>query len=284
MKITLETIKNLNQSAIMELFYNEFLQYGKKCALYVAHNHDMTITYCADYIASGLFELFLNRCEKLHAEEKNASLNFSHETMLYSFLGTKKLVKKIMAMTNYSSYFKNNERAYNTSFKDTLSNEAMATYCEQIDGPIYSKTNYKVKAYKNSKNKYSEYRNVKKVNSHVIDIVDILEQKENRTSKKLYSLNETINDNGDEYGIFVKSYYPTPEQELLNKLSKLYSHKMARKIRSDKKYYRVLEIENKMRVSEGLTQCDYDFIKRLKERNNCEALNFKEILYVVNNY
>ena len=33
MKITLETLSNLNQSAIMELFYNEFLSYGKKCAL-----------------------------------------------------------------------------------------------------------------------------------------------------------------------------------------------------------------------------------------------------------
>ena len=187
-------------------------------------------------------------------------------------------------MTNYSSYFKNNAKAYNTSYKDTLSAGDIATYCEQVDGPMYSKTNYKVKAYKNSKNKYSEFRNVKKVNSHIIDIVDILEQKENRTSKKLYSLNETINDNGDEYGVFIKSYYPTPEQELLNKLSRFYSHKTASKIKSDKKYYRVLEIENKMKVSEGLTQCDYDFIKRLKERNNCEALNFKEILYVVNNY
>jgi hypothetical protein len=183
MKITIENLKNLNQSAIMELFYNEFKNYGKKCAVYIAKNHDMSETYCADYIASGLFELFLNRCEKLHSEEKNTSLEFSRETMLYSFLGTKKLVKKIMAMTNYSSYFKNNEKAYNTSFKDTLSAGDMATYCEQINGPIYSKTNYKVKAYKNSKNKYSEYRNVKKVNSHIIDIVDILEQKENRTSK-----------------------------------------------------------------------------------------------------
>lgn len=282
MKITIETLKNLNQSAIMELFYNEFLAYGKKCALYVARYHDMTVEYCASYIASGLFELFLTRCEKLHENENG--YEFSRETMLYSFLGTKKLIKKIMAMTNYSSYFKNNAKAYNTSYKDTLSAGDIATYCEQVDGPMYSKTNYKVKAYKNSKNKYSEFRNVKKVNSHIIDIVDILEQKENRTSKKLYSLNETINDNGDEYGVFIKSYYPTPEQELLNKLSRFYSHKMASKIKSDKKYYRVLEIENKMKVSEGLTQCDYDFIKRLKERNNCEALNFKEILYVVNNY
>lgn len=261
MKITIETLKNLNQSAIMELFYNEFLNYGKKSALYVARYHDMTIEYCANYIASGLFDLFLTRCEKLHNEEKNTSLNFSRETMLYSFLGTKKLVKKIMAMTNYSSYFKNNNYAYGDS-----------------------ETKYRMNAYKHSKNKYSEFRNVKNVNGHTVDIVDILEQKENRTSKKWYSLNETINDNGDEFGIFVKSYYPTPEQELLNKLSRFYSRKTSQKIKHDKNFYRLLEVETKITKSITLDNKDKQTIKNLKIRCGVEALNTKELLYIVNNY
>lgn len=280
MKITIETLKNLNQSAIMELFYNEFLNYGKKCALYVARNHDMTITYCADYIASGLFELFLNRCEKLHSEDKKSGLEFSRETMLYSFLGTKKLVKKIMAMTNYSSYFKSNTRAYNTSFKDSLGAEAMATYCEQIDGPIYSKTNYKVKAYKNSKNKYSEFRNVKHVNGHTVDIVDILEQKENRTSKKNLSLDNDLYD-GVSFASSIVSHYPTPEQELLNKLSRFYSRCTANKIRAHKKYdtfYRIATSEDIQSKS------DQNFIAYFKKSMGLESLNTKEILYVVSNY
>lgn len=264
MKITIENLKNLNQSAIMELFYNEFKNYGKKCAVYVAKNHDMSETYCADYIASGLFELFLNRCEKLHSEIANSkkSLEFSRETMLIAFLGTKKLIKKIMAMTNYSSYFKSNARAYEAG-PDTV---------------------YKLNAFKHSKNKYSEFRNVKKVNSHIIDIVDILEQKENRTSKKLYSLNETINDNGDEFGVFVKSYYPTPEQELLNKLSRFYSRRTADKIRSDKNYYRLVEIETKISKSVPLENVDKQTIKNLKKRLGIEELKTKEILYIVSNY
>lgn len=264
MKITIETLNNLTQSDIMELFYNEFLQYGKKCAVYVAKNHDMSITYCADYIASGLFELFLNRCEKLYSEidNSNKSLEFSRETMLYSFLGTKKLVKKIMAMTNYSSYFKSNARAYD-------------------NGPD---TVYKLNAYKHSKNKYSEFRNVKKVNSHIIDIVDILEQKENRTSKKLYSLNETINDNGDEFGIFVQSYYPTPEQELLNKLSRLYSRRTADKIRNDKKYARFVELSEKNYKGIVLENKDVDFMYNFKKRNNLLELSSKEVFYIVSNY
>lgn len=263
MKITLETIKNLNQSEIMELIYSQFLQYAKKCSVYTANNHDMSETYCTDYIASGLFELFLNRCEKLYSEIPNneKSLEFSHETMLYSFLGTKKLVKKIMAMTNYASYFKNNNYAYGNN-----------------------ETKYKMNKYKKSVNKYSEFRNVKKVNSHIIDIVDVLEQKENRTNKKLYSLNSTVNDNGDEYGVFIKSYYPTPEQELLNKLSRFYSRKTAKKIRSDKNYYRLIEINTKISKSIPLENIDKQTIKNLKKRLGIEELKTKEILYIVSNY
>ena len=282
-KITLETISNLNQSAIMELFYNQFLEYGKKCALYVAHKHDMTITYCADYIASGLFELFLTRCEKLHSEEKNANLWFSRETLLIAFLGTKKLVKKILAMTNYSSYFKNNEKAYNTSFKDTLNADSLSVYCEQIGDKVYSKTNYKLPAYKKTKNKFSEYRNIKKVNSHVIDIVDILEQKENRTSKKSLSLDNDLYE-GVSFKTSIVSYYPTPEEELLNKLSRLYSRKTAIRIRSDKAYDKLENIALKISASIPLENIDKQTIKNLKKRLGLEELKTKDILYIVKNY
>lgn len=283
MKITIETLNNLNQSAIMELFYNEFLNYGKKCALYIARYHDMTITYCADYIASGLFELFLNRCEKLHSEDKKSGLEFSRETMLYSFLGTKKLVKKIMAMTNYSSYFKNNAKAYNTSFKDTLGAEAIVTYCDQIDGPMYSKTNYKVKAYKNSKNKYSEFRNVKKVNSHIVDIVDILEQKENRTSKKNLSLDNDLFE-GVSFATSIVSYYPTPEEALLNKLSRFYSRKTAQKIRNDIAYSKLEAIGVKIANNVVLSHVDKMTIQNIKNRLGLKDLKTKDILYIVSNY
>ena len=287
MKITIETLNNLTQSDIMELFYNEFKNYGKKCAVYVAKNHDMSETYCADYIASGLFELFINRCEKLHGKIDNSSksLEFSRETMLYSFLGTKKLVKKIMAMTNYSSYFKNNIKAYETSAKTSAIVSRETKYDTIKDYvSIYNETSYKLPKYKKSKNQFSEYRNVKKVNSHIIDIVDILEQKENRTSKKLYSLNTPINDDGDEVGIFIQSYYPSPDEELLNKLSRFYSRKTAHKIRSDKKYHRILEIEAKIKQSVKLENSDVDFLHNFKKRNNLDVLTTKELLYIVSNY
>lgn len=259
MKITLGTLSNLNQSAIMELFYNEFLSYGKKCALYVAHNHDMTIEYCACYIASGLFELFLTRCEKLHENENG--YEFSRETMLYSFLGTKKLVKKIMAMTNYSSYFKSNIKAYENG-KETI---------------------YKLPAFKKTKNKYSEYRNVKKVNSHIIDIVDILEQKENRTSKKNLSLDNDLYE-GVSFNETIVSYYPTPEQALLNKLAYQYSAITSAKIRNDKKFDRLQAIEKKFNDGVTLANSEVDFMYNFKKRLGLDTLSTKELFYIVNNY
>lgn len=258
-KITLETISNLNQSAIMELFYNEFLDYGKKCALYVARYHDMTIEYCTNYIASGLFELFLTRCEKLHENENG--WEFSRETMLYSFLGTKKLIKKIMAMTNYSSYFKSNTIAYENG-ADTI---------------------YKLPAYKKTKNKYSEYRNIKKVNSHIIDIVDILEQKENRTSKKSLSLDNDLFE-GLSAKETIVSYYPTPEQELLNKLAYKYSAITSAKIRNDKKFDRLQAIEKKFSEGVNLASSEIDFLYNFKKRLNLEVLSTKELFFIVNNY
>ena len=263
MKITLETLNTMDNSKIMELFYNEFLNYGKKCALYIAYNHDMSTSYCASYIASGLFELFLTRCETLHNEIENnkKTLQYSRETMFYSFLGTKKLIKKIMAITNYSSYFKSNTIAYNNG-ADTV---------------------YKLPAYKKSKNKYSEYRNIKKVNSHIIDIVDILEQKENRTSKKNLSLENEIFENVS-YKNTLVSYYPTPEQELLNKLSYKYSAITSAKIRSDKKYDRLCAIEKKFSDGVKLANSEVDFLHNFKKRHNIEVLTTKELFYIVNNY
>ena len=279
-KITLETLSNLNQSALMELFYNEFLRYGKKCALYVAHNHDMSIEYCTNYIASGLFELFLTRCEKLHSEEKNTSLWFSRETMLYSFLGTKKLVKKIMAMTNYSSYFKNNEKAYTTTYKDNMTPSALAIQCEQIDGAVFSPTHYKLNKQPYSKNRYSEYRNVKKVNAHTIDIIDVLEQKENRTSKKSLSIDSDLFE-GVSFRDTIKSYYPTPEEELLNKLSRVYSHKIANKIKAHKKYNTFYSIATSEEVQ---NKSEQNFIAYFKKSMGLENLNTRELLYIVSNY
>lgn len=259
MKITLETLNTMNESAIMELFYNQFLGYGKKSAQYIADKHDMSIEYCSMYIAAGLYMLMLDRIEQVK-ENNEHNLDY-FGIMLYSFLSTKKLVKKIMAMTNYSSYFKNNEYAYNSG----------------------DKTLYKMDKYKKSKNQYSEYRNIKKVNPHVIDIIDVLEQKENRTSKKNLSLDNDLYE-GVSFNEFIVSYYPTPEQALLNKLSYAYSKKYADRIRSDKNYDRIIFLRDKHNKDIPLSNTENHFLYDFKKRYGLEVLTSKELFYIVSNY
>lgn len=253
MKITVETIKNKKLNEVNELFYNSFLEYGKKTADYIANKHDMSKEYCAMYIASGLYTLYLERFEQLR---ENGELFI--EALVKAYYGTRKLVKKIMAITNYSSYFKNNNIAY--------------------DG---DSTIYKLPKYKKSKNQYSEYRNIKKVNSYVIDIIDVLEQKENRSHKKELSID---NDTDYDFRNNIVSYYPTPEQALLNKLSIAYSVKYAQKIRSHKKYYRLIEIENNIKNNIVLTSSDKMFIDYFKKSLGLEELRTKELLYIASNY
>jgi len=260
MKITLETLNTMNESAIMELFYNQFLGYGKKSAQYIANKHDMSIEYCSMYIASGLYMLMLDRIEQV--KENNENGFNENEILLYSFLCTKKLVKKIMAMTNYSSYFKNNEYAYNSDVEKTL---------------------YKMPKYKKSKNQYSEYRNIKKVNSHVIDIIDVLEQKENRTSKKNLSIDNDMFE-GVSFRESIVSYYPTPEQALLNKLSYAYSKKYADRIRSDKNYDRIIFLRDKHNKDIPLSNTENHFLYDFKKRYGLEVLTSKELFYIVSNY
>lgn len=259
MKITLETIKNKSVNEVKELFYNEFLNYGKSCSKYIADKHDMSTEYCSMYIASGLYMLMLDRIEQV--KENNEFNLDNYGIMLYSFLCTKKLVKKIMAMTNYSGYFKNNNIAYEST----------------------ENTIYKLPKYKKSKNQYSEYRNIKKVNSHVIDIIDVLEQKENRTSKKNLSLDNDLYE-GVSFNEFIVSYYPTPEQELLNKLSYAYSKKYADRIKSDKNYDRILFLKDKHDKNVTLSNTENHFLYDFKKRYNLEVLTSKELFYIVSNY
>ena len=263
MKITIEQLKDLNEKSINELFFKDFLDYGKNCSKYIAHNHNMTINYCSSYIASGLYMLYIERLEYLRENNEN-NLN-EYELYLYAFLGTKNLIRKILANTNYSSYFKNNDYAYNNQ----------------------SETLYKMEKYKKSKNVYSEYRNVKKVNSHILDIVDVLEQKENRANRlaakhDYYFESETIEFLQSKNTI--NNYYPSPEQSLLNKLSRFYSRQYADKIRNDKKYFRLLEIEKKIKKNETISNTDNKWLSDFRKKYGLNCLNTSELLYIVNNY
>lgn len=259
MKITVETIKSCeNNNKKMELIFNQFVDYGKKCSPYFADKHSMTKTYCRDYIASGLYDLLLKRIDYLTENNEN---NFDTDTIIFvAFLSTKKLIKKVLATTNYSSYFKNNTIAYNGD-----------------------STVYKLPKYKKSANQFNEYRNVKKVNSHIIDIVDILAQYENRDARSEQRHNVYFADD-DTFSMTIKEPYYTPEQDLLRKLSRAYSVQFASKIKNDKKFNRLNFIFDKIKNNENLANSEVDFLYNFKKRYNIECMTSKELMYIVSNY
>jgi hypothetical protein len=263
-KITLETINGKSENEIMTIFYNSFFDYGKSCAKYIAYKHNMDIIECACYIASGLYQLLLKRIEQL----KNDNTLNNNMRFLIAFFGTQKLVKKIMAMTNYSSYFKNNKLSYGDDLK--------------VNGhTVGSETVYRMNKYKYSNNKYSEYRNVKKVNTNIIDIVDVLEQKENRDSKK------SISYDSDDTGYFrdsLRSNYGNPEQDLLCKLSRFYSHVYAEKIRQSKDYMRLMTLKDSISSDVKMSTKTRSFLRDFKHRHGLETLKTREIYYILENY
>ena len=259
MKITVGTIKNCeNNNKKMELIFNQFVDYGKKCSVYFADKHNMTITYCRDYIASGLYDLLLKRIDYLQENNEN---NNDYDTIIFiAFLSTKKLIKKVLATTNYSGYFKNSTIAYNGD-----------------------STIYKLPKYKKSKNQFSEYRNIKKVNSHIIDIVDILAQYENRDSRSTQRHNIYFADD-DTFSMTIKEPYFTPEQDLIRKLSRFYSMQFSNKIKNDKKFDRLNFIFDKIKNNGNLASSEVDFLYNFKKRYDIECLTSKELLYIVSNY
>ena len=116
-----------------------------------------------------------------------------------------------------------------------------------------------------------------------IDIVDILEQKENRTSKKNLSLDNDLYE-GVSFNETIVSYYPTPEQALLNKLAYQYSAITSAKIRNDKKFDRLQAIEKKFNEGVTLANGEVDFMYNFKKRLGLDTLSTKELFYIVNNY
>ena len=170
-----------------------------------------------------------------------------------------------------------------TRFENELNEKQIFLYSflgiKKLIKIIVSNTNY-LGYFKNNK-KYGDFKNKRvNTNAHLIDIVDVLEQKENKSSKKSISYDDIDNGIKDK----LVSSYGNPENELLKKLSRFYSAKYARIIKNDKKYNRLKRIENDINNKVKLSDSDVDFIYYFKKRHNIETLSTKEVFYIMNNY
>lgn len=219
-KIIFDDIKNMNKSDIEKLFFNDFLTYGHSVAKYLHNKHDMTLKYCASYVASGLYMLMTERYNTI-----NESNTFNSELLFIAYVSTKKLIKVILGNTNYKAY---------------------------------------------------DIKNGNNINSKVIDIIDVLEQKENRTSKKSISYDDIDNGLKDR----LQSYYDTPETSLMKKLSYEISYKKVSELKRDTKINRVMAIMQR----EKKDNTDVKFLSYFKKKHGIELVSNKELYYLLSNY
>ena len=222
--IELKDIKGMNEKQIKELIFNQFLDFGKKTAKYIAGKHNMSLSYCAGYIASGLYMLTCERYDKAYTSIDNIG-GFSSSDFFVCFLSTKKLVKMILGNTNYKSY---------------------------------------------------DLQKGNNINAKVIDIVDVLEQKENRTNKKSISYDDIDNGLKDR----LQSYYDTPETALMKKLSYEVSYKKVAELKKDVKINRVMAIMSRDKKD----NTDIKFLSYFKKKHGLELVSNKELYYLISNY
>ena len=114
------------------------------------------------------------------------------------------------------------------------------------------------------------------INAKVIDIVDVLEQKENRTNKKSISYDDIDNGLKDR----LQSYYDTPETALMKKLSYEVSYKKVAELKKDVKINRVMAIMSRDKKD----NTDIKFLSYFKKKHGLELVSNKELYYLISNY
>ena len=179
------------------IIYTQFLEYGKTQAPYIAHKHDMSVDYCTYYIASGLFQKYLQLKAKKIADFGRFYCNVDFESLCHVFA----LVRKVKNNLNFKSCGHYTD-GYSKNLVDNYYYLPRIGFTQII--------------------KKSELIREKIGNPKNVDIVDILSQWENRDSRT--QAKKTRRYYEDEDGTSeldrISSHYGTPETKLLNKCAR----------------------------------------------------------------
>lgn len=222
-----------------EIVYRQFLDYGSHIAKYVCNKHDMSEEYCTMFIASGLFQKFLQLKNKLIIQNGSFYCNVDFEAMRYTFA----LLRKVQNNLNFK---KGGEYTEPKNMLDTWYYLPNVSFVEVksklVREPI--------------------------INTNIIDVVDIITQWENRDARTQARKTRRYYDGEDGTSEldFIKSYYATPEQALLNKCMKERAKRELDFYRLNcKSFNRVIGIAKKDTArTEAEKSCIKDFRKRFK--------------------
>ena len=243
------------------IIYTQFLDYGKIQAPYIASKHDMGKKYCAYYIASGLFQKYLQlKAKKIEAFGRFYN-NVDYESLCHVFA----LIRKVKSNLNFKSC-----GYYTDDFKKIVTDDFY--FLPRIGfTQIIKKSELIRENIGNTKN---------------VDIVDILNQWENRDART--QAKKTRRYYEDEDGTSeldrISSHYGTPETKLLNKCAReraeteidYYRHHCSN-------FSRILHIVTKTENKTGAERVAlHDFRKRYSAyHENYETLhNYSELMAI----
>ena len=258
-------VMGMNEKSRLEWAFNRFYEYGKKRAKYLARKHDLSEIEITSLIPSGL----MAKCLELYEAEKSKN-NVYNALIVDCVARVFGIVKASIARLNF-----NKGGVYSRAHVSTDDTE----YLPNV-GAVFHES------------KLIEKPNLK--GGKQIDIIDILEQWENRSSRTeqkirnaIFSLNcdgvkinsenmsneerEQVETRKKELAkasikateiAHLSGYYATPEEELLNKcdMAKLDSR-----------------LKNILFSRDEISDGDKKYLRRWKRRNGCGTVRVEDL-------
>ena len=258
-------VMGMNEKSRLEWAFNRFYEYGKKRAKYLARKHDLSEIEITSLIPSGL----MAKCLELYEAEKSKN-NVYNALIVDCVARVFGIVKASIARLNF-----NKGGVYSRAHVSTDDTE----YLPNV-GAVFHES------------KLIEKPNLK--GGKQIDIIDILEQWENRSSRTeqkirnaIFSLNcdgvkinsenmsddekKQVEERRKELGkastkateiAHLSGYYATPEEELLSKcdMAKLDSR-----------------FKNILFSRDEISDSDKKYLRRWKRRNGCSTVRIEDL-------
>lgn len=264
--------------------YTHFFNYAKKCSKYYAKKHGMTENECTCYIASGMYNKFLNLRSKT-IKKCGYHFNAIEVSCYYRVMSQLKIALQKMNLVTTSEYktFKawaSPEVIISTTREDGLKKYVIPV----IDHKATSKPEF-IPVVSNSKM------------FDIVDVIEVWDNRHSRTESRLYdAMNELNNEVGnktffkpsevdklneeDKRRLNKKLYAIARYNNMLDRMTKLsgnysnpldiYCHnetlqEMRKKLSSDKRYNDIMAICN---TKDNLSVKQRDTLRNFRERNN----------------
>lgn len=251
------------------IFNNVFLTYADDCIKYNrVENGEVT----REYIASGLYNKFLELREKLVKNDETLRLDCAY-TDVHACIWLMCLVRKVLNNLNFTQCgtYEKRHGVDLQGFTMNVKNAENVTVNQYTFKDIHT-------------NGYTELIKPSVKSTKKVTIIDLLKQWENRDSRsearKVRQFTMYIDEEGNQASeeTTIKGNYPTPEQELINKeLMLLVNRKISEIVSNCRNFATIYDI---LSNHEKLSNADSVLLSRFRKYNHLEELTISDLRYL----